>query len=97
MMRSSVGFQDLQLVIQLSIERLFEIVRNYIYYCLSPFQTFKRLLRWLFLSDSNSVADDVVDTATLGDSNPAPQKQVKNGRTLNTDGRTCEDVITSLG
>lgn len=96
-MRSLVGFQDLQLVIQLFIERLFEVVRNYIYYCLSPFQTFKRLVRWTFISDSNPVADDIVDTATLGDSNPAPQKQVKNGQTLNTDGRTCEDVITSLG
>uniref|UniRef100_A0A7I4ED24 Partial AB-hydrolase lipase domain-containing protein n=1 Tax=Physcomitrium patens TaxID=3218 RepID=A0A7I4ED24_PHYPA len=84
--------EDMQFWVEIFIERIFEIVRSFIYYSLSPFKTAKLFLKFLLFSDSNPEPDDLVETSTLGDSNPALQKQ-----TLNTDGRTCEDVITSLG
>lgn len=93
-----VAPKDLQLSMELFIERTFEVVRNFIYYLLSPFETFKVLFRWVWFNDPyQDSGEEVVDTATLGDSDATPQKQLKQGQSLNTDGRTCEDVITSLG
>lgn len=96
-MNQYVCLQDMQFWVEIFIERIFEIVRSFIYYSLSPFKTAKLFLKFLLFSDSNPEPDDLVETSTLGDSNPALQKQVKQKQTLNTDGRTCEDVITSLG
>jgi hypothetical protein len=83
---------------ELLIERIFEVVRTLIHYFLSPFKTLRLLLCWLFFGKSNSQGPDgLVDSSTLGDSNPALQKQVKRQQTLNMDERTCEDVIRDLG
>lgn len=82
---------------ELSIEWMFEVIRILIYYSLSPFKTLKIFISWLFFRNSNSGPDNRVNTAILCDSNPAPQKKVKKQQILNTDERTCEDVITSLG
>lgn len=91
--------QDLQLVVELMIERVFEVVRNIVHHVLSPFKTLREFIHWAFFRDT-SYNDDTVatDMATLGDSEPAPHKlkQVPQ-QPLNTDNRTCQDIITSLG
>ena len=91
--------QDLQLVIELFIEHIFEVVRNVVHHVLSPFKTFREFLHWAFFRDTSY--HDYVDTAdmiVLGDSHPDPhkQKQVLQ-QPLNTDNRTCQDIITSFG
>lgn len=91
--------QDLQLVMELLIEQVFEVVRNIVHRVLSPFKTLTEFLHWGFFLDT-SYDDDAAtaDMATLGDSDPQPQKQKRVPRQpLNTDNRTCQDIITSLG
>ncbi len=90
--------QDLQLSVELFIERVFDVVRNLIYSGLSPCETVKLLLRWCFYSNLYEHSQlETVNTATLGAADPTPQKHVKSEQNLNTDARTCEDVITGLG
>ena len=90
--------QDVQLLIELAIERVFEVIRNIIYLSLSPLETLKLVLWWFFLSDPKPSGDEYVEgAAVLGNSDPALHKLLKRREGLNTDGRTCEDVITSLG
>ena len=84
-------------MMELTIERVFEVVRNIIYFSLSPFDTVKLILWWFFLSEPTLANGEYVEGAVLGDSDPGLHKQLKRGQDLNTDGRTCEDVITSLG
>ena len=93
--------EDLQILVELSIERIFDVVRRIIQICFSPLAILNLIFFNRFKS-TPSVGDDdyvVVGTTstTLGDSDPTPQKQVRRGQTLNTDGRTCEDIISSLG
>lgn len=90
--------EDLQILVELSIERIFDGVRRFIQICFSPLA----ILNLIFnrFKSNRSVDDEYVvvgTTSTLGDSDPTPHKQVRRGQTLNTDGRTCEDVISSLG
>lgn len=87
----------MQFWVELLIERMFETMRTLIHYSLSPLSTLRLLISWLFFPNRNEGPDELVDTSTLGDSNPVLQKQVRRQQTLNTDGRTCEDVITALG
>ncbi|CAK9234233.1 unnamed protein product [Sphagnum troendelagicum] len=90
--------EDLQLSVELFIERVFDIVRNLIYFGLSPFETMKLFFRWCFVCNPYDDSQlEIVDTATLGNADPTPQKQIKREQTLNTDSRTCEDVIIGLG
>lgn len=92
--------QDVQLLVELAIERAFKVVRNIIYLTLSPFETLKLILWWFFLSDPTPKASDseyVEETSILEDSDPTHHKHMKRGQDLNTDGRTCQDVITNLG
>ncbi|KAG0555360.1 hypothetical protein KC19_12G163800 [Ceratodon purpureus] len=90
--------EDVQLLMELAIERVFEVIRNIIYLSLSPLETLKLVLWWFFLSDPKPSGDEYVEgAAVLGNSDPALHKLLKRREGLNTDGRTCEDVITSLG
>lgn len=90
--------QDLQLLVELSIERVFDVVRKVLLYCLSPLQTLKLLTRELCTYRKEDKDTEEVQTATLGDSNPAPSiKKEKHHPAMNTDARSCEDVITDLG
>jgi hypothetical protein len=98
--------QDLQLVIEIVIEVAFDIVRKALYFPLSPFKTcrlaFKRLITsiWVRKSCGMSVSDNdaYVQTSTLNDWDPSSSiRQTKFQQSLNTDARTCEDVITELG
>ncbi len=90
--------QDLQLSVELFIERVFDGVQNLIYSGLSPCETVKLLFKWCFYSNLYEHSQlETVNTATLSAADPTPQKHVKSEQNLNTDARTCEDVITSLG
>lgn len=90
--------EDLQLLVELSIERVFDVVRKVLLYCLSPLQTLKLLTRELCTYRKEDKDTEEVQTATLGDSNPAPSiKKEKHHPAMNTDARSCEDVITDLG
>ncbi|MCO5593029.1 hypothetical protein L7F22_047034 [Adiantum nelumboides] len=90
--------EDMQLVVELSIERVFDVVRKVLLYCLSPLQTVKFLTGKLFTPHKDKKESAKVQTATLGDSNPAPSmKKEKYHPAMNTDARSCEDFITDIG
>lgn len=91
--------EDLQLVMELLIERVFEVVRNIVHHVLSPFNTLRDFLHWAFFRDTSYDDDtDLAHMDTLGDPDPHPQKQREvPQQSLNTDNRTCQDIITRLG
>ncbi|KAL8216084.1 hypothetical protein R6Q57_022921 [Mikania cordata] len=98
--------EDLHLGIEIVIETIFDVLHHVIRCILSPLDSLRMLLRWSSSSSSSSGAakihskdsDAIVPTATLADSNPTPtEKKTNLSRTLNTDARTCRDVITELG
>lgn len=98
--------EDLQLVIEIVIEVAFDIVRKALYFLLSPFETcrlaFKRLITSIQACKSHGMSasdNDVhVQTSTLNDWDPSSTfRQTKFQQSLNTDARTCGDVITELG
>lgn len=64
----------------------------------------QRLFGWFSSHESSgrdnydSDTDVAVQTATLGDADPAPtERQTTFHQSLNTDARTCQDVISELG
>lgn len=86
--------QDLHLAIEISIEAIFDIVRKAAHFLLSPSKTFRALVRCY----SHRGVEDSVPTATLGDNDPTPtERSTTFHQSLNTDARTCQDVITELG
>lgn len=102
-MANYVG-QDLQLAIEIYIEAVFDIVHKGAHYLLSPVEAGRVLFGWVFSHASDhrdiSVPDSntSVPTATLGDVDPTPtERQTTFNQYLNTDARTCQDVITELG
>ncbi|XP_022850061.1 lipase 3 [Olea europaea var. sylvestris] len=89
--------EDLHLAIEIFIESIFDSVHKVAHCVLSPTDTFRRLLRWLS-HNSDGLTDITADcvgttvsTAVLSDNDPTPYNS------LNTDARTCRDVITELG
>ena len=71
---------------------------------LSPSTAFRIFVRRFSSPSSgvNHIDDNVfnasVPTATLGDNDPAPtERNLTLHHALNTDARTCQDVITELG
>ncbi|XP_048329533.1 uncharacterized protein LOC107418873 isoform X2 [Ziziphus jujuba] len=86
--------EDLHLAIEISIEAIFDIVRKAAHFLLSPSKTFRALVRCY----SHRGVEDSVPTATLGDNDPTPtERSTTFHQSLNTDARTCQDVITELG
>lgn len=84
---------------------MFDVVHKAIHLLLSPSEVFDTLIR-LFSSHESGNKDDhggvdedaSVSTATLGENDPTLTKRTINFRQpLNTDARTCQDVITELG
>lgn len=70
----------------------------------SPREAFKIILGWFSSSSPSSkdecdeVSEAPIPMDTLGDNDPAPkEKKVPLYSSLNTDARTCQDVITELG
>ncbi|VFQ87146.1 unnamed protein product [Cuscuta campestris] len=96
--------EDLHLAIEISIETVFEFFHKAAHCVLSPFDSFKGMINW-FASDSadfrNAPNDGVavsVTTNTLSDNDPTPgERKTSFYHSLNTDARTCKDVITELG
>ncbi|KAL5818013.1 hypothetical protein ACOSQ3_026391 [Xanthoceras sorbifolium] len=97
--------EDLHLAIEIFIEAVFDVVHKASHLILSPSKSFTIAKRW-FSSDSNitedihdDVSDAFVHTATLGENDSAVQerKTTFQQSTMNTDARTCQDVITELG
>lgn len=95
--------QDLHLAIEIYIESIFEFVHKAAHIVLSPSEMFRVLFGW-FSSQSNGSEDiaasdlnATVPTSILGGDNPTPTERKTNFHPLNTDARTCRDVITELG
>lgn len=97
--------EDLQLLVQIIIEYVFDIVTKMVHFLLSPLETCRLVFRRLFTSQRASESDLMasqntvpVQTSTLGECDPTPNvRQTKFSQSLNTDARTCEDIITELG
>ncbi|XP_074376400.1 uncharacterized protein LOC141717982 isoform X2 [Apium graveolens] len=94
--------EDLYLGIEIFIEAVFDIVHKAAHCLLSPLDTVRRLIRWFCFHGSevkvSSVSDASVATTILAEDDPAPATRTVSFRdSLNTDTRTCQDVITELG
>lgn len=96
--------QDLHLAIEMFIEGVFDFVRKAVHLLLSPSEAFRTLFR-LFSShesgangDHDNVVNATVSTSTHVENDPRPTvKNTSFYHSLNTDARTCQDVITELG
>ncbi|KAJ0105317.1 hypothetical protein Patl1_19068 [Pistacia atlantica] len=96
--------EDLHLAIEIVIEAVFDFFHKAAHFLLSPTEAFRLVWRW-FSSDSSGsedihdgVSDTTVQTATLGENDPAVrEKKTSLHQAMNTDARTCQDVITELG
>ncbi|KAL6973549.1 hypothetical protein U1Q18_027735 [Sarracenia purpurea var. burkii] len=96
--------EDLHLAIEISIEAIFDIVHKAAHCFFSPSESFKALFGW-FSSHSSGRKDTAVgdldttvSTATVGEDDPTPtESKTTFHQSLNTDARTCRDVITELG
>lgn len=96
--------EDLHLAIEIFIEAAFDIVHKGARCLLSPLDSLGTLIRWCFYHKSSPAdvcpgdADVSVATATLAEDDPTPTERKTNfHHSLNTDARTCRDVITELG
>ncbi|XP_027358019.1 uncharacterized protein LOC113867146 isoform X2 [Abrus precatorius] len=95
--------EDLHLGTELCIEAVFDVVHKAAHLLLSPSKAFGTLFR-LFSSHESGVKEDCdgvenvsISTATLGENDPKPTERNIKYQPLNTDARTCQDVITDLG
>lgn len=96
--------EDLHLAIEIFIETIFDFFHKAAHFLLSPSEACRILLRWFFplsagISESSDTGlDDSVPTTTLGEDDPALTERTSSfHQSLNTDARTCQDVITELG
>ncbi|KAJ8540501.1 hypothetical protein K7X08_032488 [Anisodus acutangulus] len=96
--------EDLHLAIEIMIETVFEFVHQAAHCLLSPIVTFTEVVKWFFsrMSGPEEVPADgasvSVPTDTLSENDPTPkERQTGFYHSLNTDARTCQDVITELG
>ncbi|KAJ8752709.1 hypothetical protein K2173_007019 [Erythroxylum novogranatense] len=96
--------EDLHLAIEISIEAIFDFFHKAAHLLLSPSDVFKAVRRWF--SPQGAGGEDAydinLDTNVLasapGESSQAPTEQKSTfHQFLNTDARTCQDVITELG
>ncbi|XP_068637207.1 uncharacterized protein [Aristolochia californica] len=93
--------EDLQLGMEIFIEAVFDIFRKGAHNLLSPWESCNSFYRWLFTPNSlnQETLDHVlVPKTSFGDVDPTPRERIVTSRHfLNTDGRTCQDVISELG
>ncbi|KAM7278545.1 hypothetical protein ACFE04_005679 [Oxalis oulophora] len=96
--------EDLHLAIEFSIEAVFDFFHKAAHFLLSPSKIVQAIVKFFSskrsrTKDSNGEASTTsILTDTLGDSDPALQvRKTSFNQTLNTDARTCQDVITELG
>ncbi|KAK8481406.1 hypothetical protein V6N13_145807 [Hibiscus sabdariffa] len=96
--------EDLHLAIEIFIEAIFDMFHKAAYCVFSPSATFRIFGKWF---SSPTAGDKDIDaaalnasvpTSTLGANDPAPrERNLTLQHALNTDARTCRDVITELG
>lgn len=97
--------QDLHLAIEIFIEAIFDVVHKAAHFILSPLEALRKLSGWISShnggtrENDGSVLEASFTTATLGENDPAPTERntTFHHQSLNTDARTCQDVITELG
>uniref|UniRef100_A0A1D1ZHN3 Lipase member N n=2 Tax=Anthurium amnicola TaxID=1678845 RepID=A0A1D1ZHN3_9ARAE len=95
--------EDLQLAIEIFIEGVFEIFHKTAHFLLSPIEAHRTILRWFTHRSGNGefLANDMdvaVPTATLADDDPGlAERRTGFHQSLNTDARTCQDVIMEYG
>ncbi|XP_057951337.1 uncharacterized protein LOC131146070 [Malania oleifera] len=95
--------EDLHLAVEIFIEAVFDFFHKAAHCLLSPSEAVQILSRWFSTSitDSNipsASSDACIPTATLGENDPTPtERETTSRQTLNTDARTCQDVIRELG
>ncbi|GMJ14914.1 hypothetical protein like AT1G73920 [Hibiscus trionum] len=96
--------EDLHLAIEIFIEAIFDMFHKAAYYVFSPSTTFRIFGKWFSspTTGDKDIDDDAlnasVPTSTLGANDPAPrERDLTLHHALNTDARTCQDVITELG
>ncbi|KAI9088084.1 hypothetical protein K1719_030061 [Acacia pycnantha] len=96
--------EDLHLATEIFIEGVFNVVHKAVHLLLSPSEAFRTLFR-LFSShesgandDYDNLVDSCVSTSTHVENDPTPTvRNTSFHHSLNTDARTCQDVITELG
>ncbi|KAL6584246.1 hypothetical protein OROMI_003535 [Orobanche minor] len=96
--------EDLQLAVEIFIESAFDVVHKAAHCLLAPLDTTRRVFRW-FHSQRNHHEDSPpegfvtsVSSSVLSDDDPTPaERKTSFHMSLNTDVRTCKDVITELG
>lgn len=96
--------EDLHLAIEVFIEVIFDFFHKAAHFLLSPSEVLKAICRWFLSWTSGNedihggVSDASIPAATLGEDDPAPtETKTTLHNSLNTDARTCQDVITELG
>ncbi|KAF3613941.1 putative carbon catabolite repressor protein 4 -like protein 3-like [Capsicum annuum] len=95
--------EDLHLAIEITIEAVFEFFHKAVYSLLSPIGTLKKVVKWFFSDNSGHQNVPPVDSGvsvpvdTLSESDPTPRERKTGFHILNTDARTCQDVIIGLG
>ncbi|KAI6675542.1 hypothetical protein NL676_003448 [Syzygium grande] len=91
--------EDLHLAIEIFIEALFDIVQKAARCLLSPLEVIAILWRWFFPCSTGS--DDIRGSRSDASAPESEPAETENGtifhHSLNTDARTCQDVITELG
>ncbi|KAG6525451.1 hypothetical protein ZIOFF_015407 [Zingiber officinale] len=96
--------EDLYLALEIFIESAFEIAQKAAHLFLSPSEVCRKVFTF-FLSNRGAAIDShdgnidtVIPTAIVGDTDPIPMERRRTLHySLNTDARTCQDVITELG
>ncbi|GLT50420.1 hypothetical protein SLA2020_239070 [Shorea laevis] len=96
--------EDLHLAIEIFIEAIFDMFHKAAYFLLSPSEAFKIIRGWFTSLRSDvkdvhpGVSDAYVSSTTLGSDDPAvTERKTTLYQSLNTDARTCQDVITEMG
>lgn len=95
--------EDVHLATEICIEAVFDFFHKAAHLVLSPSEAFWILFRWFSSHESGIKQDhdgveDSISTATIGGNDPTPTERKANfHQSLNTDARTCQDVITELG
>ncbi|XP_071731520.1 uncharacterized protein [Rutidosis leptorrhynchoides] len=90
--------EDLHLGMEICIETIFDGIHKVTSCFLSPLESLKAFLRWSSPVACTDYSTAYVATATLAEDDPTPtERTTRLNNSLNTDARTCQDVITELG
>ncbi|KAI5660166.1 hypothetical protein M9H77_28959 [Catharanthus roseus] len=95
--------EDLHFAIEIFIESIFDFFHKAIRCLLAPLDTVSTVFQWFYYGSSGPVnhpseeSGASVTTATLAETDPTPTERKTTFHSLNTDARTCQDVITELG